>query len=397
MLKPFRAIFTTILLVTGLAVIAPTSQAEGWVESWKNHLDIVWEKVKKTTKPLIPKKPIEIGIAYGTEKQDWLKWAVTEFKNTPEGKNITINLIPMGSIEGAEAILKQDERIQVWSPASSLVRPLLAEPWEAEHNKADPIYSDAPLAITPMVIIMWEDRYDAFIAKYNEVNFKNIASALAEKTGWAAIAGKPEWGFFTFGHTMPTHSNSGLLTLVLMTYDYMGDLRNLTAAQLMEESFLTWMESTQKNMSADETSTGKLMTRMLRFGPAKLNAIMVYENLALSNLETAQGRWGKLKVIYPSRTVWNDNPYYILDVPWSTPEHKDAAKLFQNFLLTPTAQKVVRDKYLFRPASIDLPILDPESAFTKLSEIVKIDVAEIEPPKAKILNQLLQTWEKNNK
>ena len=47
-----------------------------------------------------------------------------------------------------------------------------------------------------------------------------IAQALQEKGGWDAIAQKPEWGLFKFGHTHPNQSNSGLITLVLMAYDY---------------------------------------------------------------------------------------------------------------------------------------------------------------------------------
>ncbi|MCA8919650.1 MAG: hypothetical protein KDB32_11270, partial [Planctomycetes bacterium] len=44
---------------------------------------------------------IEIGIAYGTEKKRWLKEAVEEWKKTPGAQQVKINLIPMGSIEGA--------------------------------------------------------------------------------------------------------------------------------------------------------------------------------------------------------------------------------------------------------------------------------------------------------
>ena len=393
MLKNAKTIILSSLIV-GLFSIAPLSQAD-----WKETLGGLWGETKEAAQKgwnaVTPKKPVEIGIAYGTEKKNWLKWAVEEFKQTEAGKKVKINLIPMGSVAGAEAILKQDQRIQVWSPASSMVQALLTEQWEKDHGN-DPIYSDAPLALTPMVIVMWEDRYQAFIAKYSEVNFKTIAEALAEKTGWAAIAGKPEWSFFTFGHTMPTHSNSGLLTLVLMAYDYADVSRKLKAKQIMDEGFLTWLEAAQENISAEETSTGKLMTQMLRFGPSELNAVMVYENLALSNLETAEGRWGKLKIVYPTRSVWNDNPYYILDVPWSTQEQKDAAKLFQDFLLGETAQKVARDEYLFRPANVDIPIFDDKSAFSKLKDIIQIDVTTIGRPKADVLKQLIQIWERNN-
>ena len=42
---------------------------------------------------------VELGIAYGTEKQRWLEWAVEEFAKTRDGKRIKIHLIPMGSKE----------------------------------------------------------------------------------------------------------------------------------------------------------------------------------------------------------------------------------------------------------------------------------------------------------
>src|SRR3977135_2876776 len=47
--------------------------------------------------------PVEIGIAYGTEKQRWLEWAVTEFAKNSEGRHIKGNLNPMGSLAGARA------------------------------------------------------------------------------------------------------------------------------------------------------------------------------------------------------------------------------------------------------------------------------------------------------
>jgi ABC-type Fe3+ transport system substrate-binding protein len=392
MFKPIKTIFA-FLLAFGLLANASISQAD-----WKETLGGLWgetkENAQKGWNALVPKKPITIGMAYGTEKKKWLKWAVEEFKKTPAGKKINVDLIPMGSVQGAEAILKEDKRLHVWSPASSLIQALLTDQWEMDHGN-DPIYSDAPLALTPMVIVMWADRYEAFVAKYNEVNFKTIAQAAAERTGWGAIADKPQWGYFNFGHTMPTHSNSGLLTLVLMAYDYADVSRKLKSKHVMDEGFLTWLEETQDNISADESSTGKLMTQMLRFGPSELDAVMVYENLALSNLKTAKGRWGKIQVVYPTRSVWNDNPYYILDVPWSTQEHKDAAKLFQDFLLSEQAQRVARDQYLFRPANVDVPILESGSAFSQLQDIVKIDIGTIKRPKAKVLKLLTQTWERN--
>jgi len=383
------------LFMMGLGLTVPAGA--DWQQEWSTTLEDIWAETKAKSQDIYqeytPEKDIVIGVAYGTEKRKWFEWAVQEFARTEAGRRIKVDLIPMGSIEGARAVLNSDRRIHVWSPASSLVEGLLTGPWEREHEKT-PIVSDAPLALTPMVVVMWQDRYEPFAAKYQEVSFKTIGEALDETTGWAAIAGKPEWGPFTFGHTLPTSSNSGLMSLVLMAYDYWGEQRRIKPKQVMDAGFLEWLESVEEYMDVEERSTGKLMTRMLRFGSSELNGVMVYENLALSNLKTAEGRWGKLKVIYPTRSVWCDNPFYILDVPWSDSAHQRAAAAFQNFLLSPKAQRVARDKYLFRPASVDVPIVEPGSPFAKLKGVVQMDVTTIRRPKGKVLEQLIQVWKR---
>jgi len=399
MLQNLRLTIATVL-AAGLLSLSPLVQAD-WTSDWQQKLGDLWQQTKSKTSEISadlqqrfnPPEPVEVGIAYGTEKKKWLQWAVTEFEKTEAGKKVKINLIPMGSVAGAEAVLAKNEKIHVWSPASSVVEALLTEVWEREHGKS-PILSDAPLAFTPMVIVMWKDRYEAFMAKYNEINFKTIGEALAEPTGWAAIADKPQWGLFSFGHTKPTHSNSGLLTLVLMGYDYANVMRDLKPKHIMDEGFLTWMKGVVGNMSADETSTGTLMRTMLQRGPSEFSGVMVYENLALSNLDVAKGRWGEMKMVYPTRSVWNDNPYYILDVPWSNTDIHQAAQLFQDFLLSDAAQKKARDDYLFRPASLDVPILEKGSSFSEMEGIVEIDVPAIRRPSEEVLRQLIQIWER---
>src|SRR5215813_10593494 len=42
---------------------------------------------------------VELGIAYGTEEQRWLEWAVQEFAKTRDGERSKIDLFSMGSLE----------------------------------------------------------------------------------------------------------------------------------------------------------------------------------------------------------------------------------------------------------------------------------------------------------
>ena len=43
---------------------------------------------------------VSIGIAYGTEKRTWLEQAAKDFAALPQGRNIDINLIPLGAPGG---------------------------------------------------------------------------------------------------------------------------------------------------------------------------------------------------------------------------------------------------------------------------------------------------------
>src|SRR5262245_54723918 len=161
-----------------------------------------------------PGSGVTVGIAYGTEKQRWFEWAVDEFARRRKGRGVHIQLLPMGSLEGAQAILNGDKRITVWSPASSLYKASFVGDWTLKYSNA-PILREETLAVTPMVFVFWDERYQAFIKKHPSVSFRTIGEALEEKSGWAGIAGRPEWGLFKFGHTHPAQSNSGLMTLVL--------------------------------------------------------------------------------------------------------------------------------------------------------------------------------------
>ena len=96
------------------------------------------------------------------------------------------------------------------------------------------------------------------------------------------------------------------------------------------------------------------MKDMVGKGPTAFDAVLIYENLAIDYLKAAQGRWGDLHVAYPRRNIFNDNPYYILDVPWSSPEQRRAAEAFLTFLLSaPMQQKAL--SHGFRPANISIP------------------------------------------
>lgn len=336
----------------------------------------------------------EIGIAYGTEKKTWLEWAVQEFARTDAGSKIKVNLIPMGSLEGAQALVSGDKRINVWTPASSLYKETFTQDWQLKYSRP-PIVKEESLALTPMVFVMWAERYNAFKAKYGEINFDTLSRALGEPTGWQAIAGQPDWGLFKFGHTLPNESNSGLMTLVLMAYDHAKKNRGLTLADVVNADFQKELATIERAASVTSSSTGTIMREMVLKGPSAYDAVFVYESVAIDYLKSAQGRWGELKVVYPRLNIWNDNPYYIIDADWSTADQKKAAEVFLNYLMSEPVQRQALT-HGFRPGNPQVPVMFPESPFVLYQRYgLRNEIGQIcEYPKAEVLNNLLTAWQR---
>lgn len=341
-----------------------------------------------------PGDRVTIGVAYGTEKRTWLTWAVEQFAQTKDGAKIEVKLIPLGSIEAAHAIVKGDQSINVWSPASSLYRYQLADEWRLK-NSSEVIAKEEPLALTPMVFVFWDERYEQFIAKYKEVTFRTIARALAEPGGWGAIAKKEEWGLFKFGHTHPNQSNSGLMTLVLEAQDFHNKATPLTVGEITSADFQSFANGLWRGASGLSNSTGNMMREMVQRGPSTYDALFVYESTAIDFIKSAEGRWGKLKVVYPARNVWNDNPYYVLNVPWSTSAQRKASEQFLAYLLSEPVQRRALE-HGFRPANVTVPVNGTDSPFTLYGGYgLKIDLTTVcDPPPAEVISNLLLSWQR---
>ena len=338
---------------------------------------------------------VHVGVAYGTEKERWLAWAAGAFAATPAGRGVKVDLIPMGSLEGAQAVLKEDHRIDVWCPASRLYREQFVADWTARHG-ADPIAREDRLALTPMAFVMWDERYRAFTAKYGDVSFRSVGQALAEPGGWAAIANRPDWGLFKFSHTVPTQSNSGLAALVTMAYDYHGKPNGLTLADALDGPFQQWLGGVERGASDMQNSTGNMMRDMVLFGPGTFDCLYVYESVAIDYLDNANGRWGKLHVSYPKYNLWNDNPYYVLDVPWSTPAQREGAGAFLDFLMAEPAQREAM-RHGFRPGNPAVPTNGPADAWARHADVgLRADLPGTicKPPPAEVMFNLLQGWER---
>jgi hypothetical protein len=259
--------------------------------------------------------------------------------------------------------------------------------------------------------LIWKSRHEAFRKKYPEgVNFDTLKQAMSEDGGWQSIAGKPEWGlFFRFGHTKPSQSNSGLMCLLLLAYNHAKKSEGLEANDVLNQGFYAWLESFERAVRGSradlDNSTGNLVSEMIKMGPGPTgyDALLAYENLLVESVDLAReihGVNGQLDVVYPEPNIMNENPYYILNTPWSHTKEKRGAKEFLNFLLTEEMQRLAL-KHGFRPGNSKLPLDAPDSPLLKFRKNgLKLDLDDLrmcEFPDSTVLQILLDLYDRIEK
>lgn len=348
--------------------------------------------------PPRPSEVTEISMLYSSEKQEWIDSAAESFrKDHPE---ISLKLKAMGSIDVAQAILDGNEKPTLFSPADSLVQNMLASDWKTK-NKTDLFAASGPdapqpLVLTPLVFVVWEDRANALLkASKGALSWQTIHKAIKSNEGWPSVGGKSEWGFVKLGHTNPTRSNSGLQALLLMSFDFYKKTSGLEVGDLLAPKYQTFIGEIEKGVPKFETSTSAFMTDMIRFGPSKYDLAVVYENLAISQIENAQGRWGTLKVYYPSTTIWSDHPISTLRADWVTPAQKKAAAVWIAHLRSRTLQEKAL-AFGFRPADPAVPLktASDNNPFARLAQHgVQIDLPPAaQAPDGPVVRNLLMMW-----
>ncbi len=331
--------------------------------------------------------PVIVTVAYGTEKEQWLKAAVERFTATNPhvgGRPVQIILTGIGSREMVSQVVQGTLQATVVSPASMVQIDQLRTAWMIANKGGSVIGADAPksLVITPLVLLAWKDR----AAPIDQA---------APGDFWMAIqkALTASGGQMHFGHTNPETSNSGLQTLLLLAADY-GDL---SVDQVQSTDFRNWLRGVEQAVPSKEDSTGTLTTDMLRFGPSKYDFVAVYENLAIEAMDSpAAGGNGGLRVIYPPTTILSDHPYAVLSAPWVTSEQRQAAIQFRDFLLSSEIQQLAFQKYGFRPASQQVQInpSDTSSPFGRYAiNGVQLNLpSQLSIPPGEVIDALIRTW-----
>jgi ABC-type molybdate transport system substrate-binding protein len=356
---------------------------------------------------LPPPTPVEIAVLYSTEKEEWLKDVVAEFENDVpliNGHPVKINLKSMGSREMYLAVLDGTERPDVISPASSLQISILEDLSAAKFSHpivraADPTICRS-VVNSPLVLVAWKERADALWGGDHSGDvWQKLHSAVLDAKGWETY-GHPDWGYVKFGHTSPLSSNSGFMTILLMTYDFFNKTTGLNASEILGSSdYQKWLIDLETTIGKFGDSTGDYMKEMVAYGPSMYDLIAVYEATAIEQAQNAVGRYGELRVYYPPANIMSDHPFCVIQADWVTAEKAQAAKQFIDFLLGKSAQEKALLKYGFRPSDPAIPLDQADSPFQRYAANgVRTDAGKmVDLPNGNTLQTLLDFWSRNVK
>ncbi|NPV57778.1 MAG: extracellular solute-binding protein [Anaerolineae bacterium] len=354
---------------------------------------------------LPPPKPVTITLLYSTEKEEWLKEVIPLFESSRirvNGKPIKIETDLMGSREMVLAVMDGEQKPVVLSPASSLQVSILEDQSAARYGRPYVVTNDNSVCRsvlkTPLVLVAWEER--ARVLWGNEPPgdlWRQLHDDLVNPQGWQAF-NHPEWGYIKFGHTNPLGSNSGLMTILLMSYDFFNKTSGLESGDILSNmSYQRWFIDLETSIPAFGDSTGTYMKDIIAYGPSVYDIVAVYESVAIENAENAVGKYGALRVYYPPATIVSDHPFCIMDAEWVDDEQRQAAAKFIDFILQPEAQQLALDKYGYRPAEASIPLDGAGSPFLRYQDNgLRITLPpEIDLPDGSTLNTLLDFWARN--
>jgi len=350
---------------------------------------------------IIPGESVTVNIVYGSEKQAWMEPLVQQFNDarnkTSDGKTIVVEATAMGSIESVRGIIDGTFQPTVWSPASSVYIPVANSEWKKTHTDDLVTGTLNDLVLSPVVIAMWRPMAQALGWPDKALGWEDIVQLATSKEGWSAY-GHPEWGSFKFGHTHPAYSNSGIVSIIAETYAGLGKQRGLTESDLQSTKLKDFMTGVESSVIHYGTSTGFFGDRMFERGPSYLSAAVLYENLIVAQeTKRISGQSSQIPVvaIYPKEgTFWSNHPYAILNAPWVTVEQKEAAQLFEKFLLD-KPQQLKALEFGFRPADPSIPLTAPLDTQHGVDTNQPQTILEI--PSAPVIEDIQDLWRQTKK
>lgn len=318
-----------------------------------------------------PDGTLHLDFAYSSEKEGWIREATVAFNaagaRLPDGRPIRVEAVAEGSGELVEDLVDGIGRPHLVSPASALFLQR-GNALSRARTGQDLVGETRSLVLSPLVVAMGRTQ--------------------AELLGW----GRKPLGWSDLlalaRHTHPRFSNSGLLALLAELYAATGKTAGLRVEDLARPEvgrFLAGLERAAPYGSSTRFLAGRLLA-------GELPAAVLYENQVIEAFAPDRP---PIVAVYPREgTFWSDHPVGIVEREWVTPEHREAAEIYLDYLLARPRQEMAL-RHGFRPANITVPLGAPFDAAHGVDP--REPQTTLAVPSGEVVDAALELWQRHRK
>ena len=351
-------------------------------------------------------QPVEVTVVTALSIEPWIREAANQFNQENQiledtGQPIHVTIIPMDGL-AAKSKFERDEMDPIptaWIPDNRYLTELVNATFKERLGRdvflTDGEYRGRPIAVTLLAWGVYESRAQALEQTYGTIDWQVIHDAAINPDGWDALGGQEEWGFFKLAISNPRKNVSGLGAMVAAAGEYY-DQTSISVDDVNSNDFQDWLAEIMGSMSDLSGGTYTVQDLAL-FGYTTGDAGQLLESDLLLNMEGIQTRWADpLRIVYPQYVTWYDFPFSVWIGPETTADQKNAAIIFEEYLLSDPIQERALI-YGLRPVSPNILVDGPNSLFTRWqsqgAQVVIPRTTAMRSPDRQVLQDLLRFFD----
>ncbi len=329
------------------AISAPACAQETWDETLKNTLS-AWWTAARTTARVAALNPVTINMCWASDKNALVAdpAIVAGFRKISGNEKVTIDFPrdSSGSLLGSGDIMSQWEsgklNCSTVSPDASILG-LRSTKWNADQQT---------MYASTMVVAAVNPQAAEVLGKFYNKDPKALTFAdLVAVAGknWADLApGNPEvanWGTVKGHATDCARSASCQVVAVALAYSAAGQI-NLSGRELSNPKVKSVIDTFHEKVDHAEASTGRL-TQKCFVNPVDCDFFFTYE----SRIPEIEKQIPGAVVLYNDRVIQADQ---VVLVTTTDPAQREASVRFIEHIMSPPIQKLIAEKYGFRPGTV---------------------------------------------
>ena len=350
---------------------------------------------------------LEVRVACALPVEAWVRQAAESFNAQDQrldGVPIAVQVMAVDGLtaKGRYERGELDPLPTAWIPDNrylvELANLTLKEKLGRDVFLTDGEYRARPVAISLFAWGIYSSRAEVLRERFGGIDWRVIHDAAVARGGWPELGGQAGWGYFKLVVPNPRRNVGGLAAMVAAAGEYYGRTR-IAVEDVTEPAFQDWLGELMGAVTDFSSLSAYSAEDLALFGYSMGDGGQLLESDLLSHMEGIQARWQEpLVIVYPEYITWFDFPFTIWMGPETTAAEKNAALVFERYLLSEDVQRQAVS-YGLRPANPDAPLDVEGSPFVKWQDQGILQVvpraSAMRSPDRDVLDTLLRWFDLN--